>query len=125
MKRGANTTSYKSTLNPLIIAERSNAPDHPEISDRRFINGDFIVVRNKALRYDGYIADATRTFTLGTANNEMKKVYNIVKDSQQAGLDALKEGVECSYIDAVCRQLIENGGLFKRIYSFDRTWNWS
>lgn len=110
MKRGANTTSYKSTLNPLIIAGGSNAAEpHAEISDRRFLNGDFIVV-DLTLRFDGYIADATRTFALGTANNEMKKVYNIVKESQQAGLDALKEGVECSYIDAVCRQLIENGG---------------
>ena len=88
MKMGANPPSYRSTLNPLIIAGGPNgALPHAEISNSKFMIGDMIVV-DFTLRYFGYIADATRTFALVSVTSEMKKIYDIVKQSQQAGIDA-------------------------------------
>ena len=44
MKMGANPPSYKSTLNPLIIAGGPHsALPHAEVSDRKFMEGDMIV----------------------------------------------------------------------------------
>jgi Xaa-Pro aminopeptidase len=58
MKMGANPPSYKSTLNPLIIAGGPNgALPHAEVTDRKFRKGDMIVV-DLTLRHAGYIADA-------------------------------------------------------------------
>jgi Xaa-Pro aminopeptidase len=113
MKMGANPPSYRSTLNPLIIAGGPNgALPHAEVSDRKFIKGDMIVV-DLTLRYAGYIADATRTFALVSATSEMKKVYNIIKQSQQAGLNAAKDGVTCEQVDEACRYVIDKEGYAK------------
>jgi Xaa-Pro aminopeptidase/Xaa-Pro dipeptidase len=113
MKMGANPPAYKSTLNPLIIAGGPNgALPHAEVTDRKFRKGDMIVV-DLTLRHAGYIADATRTFALGSATAEMKKVYSIVRESQKAGLAAAKADVTCGQVDAACRDLILERGYEK------------
>jgi len=113
MKMGANPPSYKSTLNPLIIAGGPNgALPHAEVTDRKFRKGDMIVV-DLTLRHAGYIADATRTFALGSATPEMEKVYEIVQESQKAGLDAAKAGATCGQVDETCRNLISERGYEK------------
>lgn len=113
MRMGANPPSYKSTLNPLIIAGGPNgALPHAEVTDRKFRKGDMIVV-DLTLRHAGYIADATRTFALGSATAEMKKVYSIVQESQKAGLETAKAGVACGQVDAACRDLISKRGYEK------------
>jgi Xaa-Pro aminopeptidase/Xaa-Pro dipeptidase len=113
MKMGANPPCYRSTLNPLIIAGGPNgALPHAEVSDRKFMRGDMIVV-DLTLRYSGYIADATRTFAIVSATSEMKKIYDIVKQSQQAGINAVNNGVTCDQVDFVCRDIIQKEGYAK------------
>lgn len=113
MKMGASPAFYRSTLNPLIIAGGSNsALPHAEVSNRKFMKGDMIVV-DLTLRYDGYIADATRTFALASATSEMKNVHNIVKQSQEAGMNAVNDGSLCGDVDATCRSVIEKAGYAK------------
>ncbi|HJS83167.1 MAG TPA: aminopeptidase P family protein [Nitrososphaera sp.] len=115
MKMGANPPSYKSTLNPLIIAGGQNgALPHAEVTERSFRRGDMIVV-DLTLRHAGYIADATRTFALGTPSPEMKKVYDIVLRSQKEGLKAAKAGSTCGDVDAACRNLIIEEG-YERLF---------
>ncbi|HEX2615192.1 MAG TPA: M24 family metallopeptidase, partial [Nitrososphaera sp.] len=80
---------------------------------RKFRKGDMIVV-DLTLRHAGYIADATRTFALGSATAEMKKVYSIVQESQKAGLDATAAGATCGEVDAACRDLIRDQGYEKQ-----------
>ncbi|MFI5406264.1 MAG: M24 family metallopeptidase, partial [Nitrososphaerales archaeon] len=101
-------TGYKSTLNPLIIAGGSNgALPHAQVTNRKFANGDLIVV-DLTLRYKGYVTDSTRTFGLGSVSSEAKSVYEIVKESQKLGLKAVKPGVSCKLVDDACRNYIEN-----------------
>lgn len=113
MERGMFATGYKSTLNPLIIAAGPNGSlPHAQVTDRKFKNGDMIVI-DLTLRYKGYVSDATRTFGLGTVTSEAKKVYEIVKQSQQAGLEAVKPNVPCKSVDDACRKVIEKKGYGK------------
>jgi Xaa-Pro aminopeptidase/Xaa-Pro dipeptidase len=113
MKMGANPPSYKSTLNPLIIAGGPNsALPHAEVTDRKFRKGDTIVV-DLTLRHAGYIADATRTFVLGSATKEMKEVYGIVQEAQRIGLNRTNAGMTCGQVDAACRNLIAKSGYEK------------
>lgn len=99
-------TGYRSTLNPLIIASGPNgALPHAQVTKRKFVNGDVIVV-DLTLRYKGYISDATRTFGLGTISNQAKEVYEIVKESQRRGLRAVKPNVNCKAVDDACREYI-------------------
>ena len=110
MKLGAFSPSYKYVLSPLIIASGINSVlPHAEPTDRKIRRGDLVTV-DLTLRYKGYIADATRTFAVGRISSEAKKIYSIVKDAQEAGLDAAKTGATCAKIDNVCRSLIERRG---------------
>jgi len=113
MKMGANPPSYKSTLNPLIIAGGPNGSlPHAEVTERKFRKGDMIVV-DLTLRHEGYIADATRTFALGSATKKMREIYSVVQESQQAGLNVAKAGATCGAVDAACRDLVRERGYEK------------
>jgi len=113
MKMGANPPSYKSTLNPLIIAGGPNsALPHAEVTDRKFRKGDMIVV-DLTLRHAGYIADATRTYVLGSATKEIDEVYETVQESQKMGLKNANAGATCGQVDAACRNLIAERGYEK------------
>ncbi len=107
MERGMFPTGYKSSLNPLIIAGGPNGSlPHAQVTERKFKGGDMIVV-DLTLRYKGYVSDATRTFGLGSISTEAKKVYEIVRQSQEAGLKAVKPNVSCKSVDDACRNVIE------------------
>jgi Xaa-Pro aminopeptidase/Xaa-Pro dipeptidase len=100
-------TGYKSTLNPLIIAGGPNgALPHAQVTDRKFVNGDLIVV-DLTLRYKGYVTDATRTFGLGTISKDAETIYEIVKESQKLGIKASKPGTSCKSVDSACRNYIQ------------------
>jgi Xaa-Pro aminopeptidase/Xaa-Pro dipeptidase len=110
MKLEGTSTCYPFTLNPFIVAGGANsALPHFETSNREFVDGDFIVV-DLTIRYEGYISDATRTFALGNVTNEMSRVYDLVKKSQQQGLECVGQGVECGKVDSACRNLISKYG---------------
>jgi Xaa-Pro aminopeptidase len=104
------STGYRSTLNPLIIAGGPNgALPHAQVTKRKFANGDLIVV-DLTLRYKGYVSDATRTFGLGKVSESEKQIYDVVKESQKAGLGAVKPGALCKTVDDACRDHIEKKG---------------
>lgn len=113
MEREMFSTGYKSTLNPLIIASGPNsALPHAQVTDRRFKSGDMIVV-DLTLRYKGYVSDATRTFGLNSISTEAKKVYDIVKRSQEMGLESVGPNTSCKLVDHASRKVIEKKGYGK------------
>ena len=100
-------SGYKSTLNPLIIASGPNgALPHAQVTNRKFSNGDMIVV-DITLRYKGYVSDATRTFGLGKISDKARNVYEIVKESQKLGLRSVKPKALCSSVDKTSRDYIK------------------
>jgi len=113
MERGAFATGYRSTLNPLIIAAGPNSSlPHAQVTKREFQDGDMIVA-DLTLRYNGYVSDATRTFGLGTVSSEAKKIYEIVRESEKAGLRAVRPNVCCKSVDDACRKIITRKGYGK------------
>jgi Xaa-Pro aminopeptidase len=108
MKQQMFDTGYKSTLNPLIIAGGPNgALPHAQVTQRKFKKGDLVVV-DLTLRYKGYISDSTRTFAMGKISPLAKEAYEIVKESQKLGLNAVKPKVNTKSIDFACRKYIED-----------------
>jgi len=113
MEHGMFATGYKSTLNPLIIAGGPNgALPHAQVTGRKFANGDLIVV-DLTLRYKGYVSDVTRTFGLGKVSEKQKQVYEIVKESQKKGLQAVRPNRSCKSVDDACRDYIKKKGYGK------------
>ncbi len=87
---------------------RSSLP-HGRASGRLIESGDFLTLDFGAV-YNGYCSDMTRTFVIGAASTEQRRVYNIVLEAQQAALAAVKPGLLGKEVDAVARGIITAAG---------------
>jgi Xaa-Pro aminopeptidase len=95
---------------PTIVATGKNsALPHYQPADCKFQKGDFVVIDTGA-KYAGYHADMTRTVVVGEASEKQNEIYNIVKRSQQAGIDTAKAGVSCKAVDDATRKVITEAG---------------
>ena len=59
---------------------------------------------------DGYCSDCTRTLAVGEVGDEEHAVYELVKQAQQAGLDAVRAGAAGKEADAASRAPIDEAG---------------
>ncbi len=59
---------------------------------------------------EGYNSDITRTFVLGKATDQQKRVFEIVQRAQKAALAAARPGVACEAVDAAARKVIADAG---------------
>ena len=106
IEQGMTPSNSGSSLGPVIVASGPHgAYGHSELSDRKVRDGD-LVVADLFFRYEGYNSDETRTFAVGTVSSEMKRHYAIVREAQQAALDAVSVGERCGNVhDAAVRVL--------------------
>lgn len=102
---GADELSFDS-----IVAFGENAAEpHHEPNHRVLKEGDVIKLDFGAL-YAGYHADMTRTVAFGAPPTELKKIHDVVKQSQQAGIDAVAAGVSGRDVDTAARAVIDDAG---------------
>ena len=93
----------------IVAFGESAAEPHHEPAHRLLEEGDVIKLDFGA-RFAGYHADMTRTVAFGAPASELAKIHDVVKQSQQAGIDAVRAGVTGSAVDAVSRAVIERAG---------------
>lgn len=94
---------------PIVASGPNSALPHAVPTKRPFEKGDFIVI-DAAAMYAGYHADMTRTPVIGEATEKHREIYEIVKGSQQAGLDRVRAGKSCKEIDSAVRDFIADRG---------------
>lgn len=98
---GADGPSFST----IVLSGKKSALPHGSPGERTFEKGDFLLIDMGVIK-DGYCSDITRTFVIGEATEEQKMIYQIVLDSNQAGIDAVKAGVELRSIDLAARKVI-------------------
>lgn len=102
---GASAASF-----PTIVASGVNAAKpHATASDKEIADGD-IVTLDFGYFVDGYTADMTRTFAVGSIDPELRDVYQIINEARQAVIDHIKVGVHGDQLDGYGRQLIDEAG---------------
>ncbi|MEO9079308.1 MAG: Xaa-Pro peptidase family protein [Rhodanobacter sp.] len=69
-----------------------------------------VVMLDDGCKVGGYQSDLTRTFVLGKASDKMKRVFDIVRNAQQAGLAAAHPGATMESVDAAARKVIVDAG---------------
>ncbi len=105
MDEGADGLAFDS-----IVAFGENAAEpHHEPNHRTLEEGDVIKLDFGAMGA-GYHTDMTRTISFGQPPSELRKIHDVVKESQQAGIDAVRAGVTGTAVDAVSRAVIERAG---------------
>lgn len=110
-KCGADAPGFET----ILISGARTSLLHGQPSDKKIEYGDLVTMDFGAL-YNGYISDMTRTIVIGEASDKQKKIYNIVKEAQEAGLNAMKAGVSGKLPDDCVREIIEEAGYIDNYY---------
>ena len=105
MRRGATGPAFETISS---FGEHSAEP-HYTSGDRKLKKGDYALFDFGA-RYERYNSDITRTFVMGKADKKHREIYDIVREAQQAGIDAVRDGTMGPDVDASARRIIENAG---------------
>jgi len=87
----------------------NGANPHHEAGDRVIEEGDAIVLDFGGLMF-GYGSDTSRTVCVGEPTDQIREVHEIVRQAQQAGVDAVRPGVACQEIDRAARRVITDAG---------------
>jgi Xaa-Pro aminopeptidase len=104
-RAGADGLSFESIV---AFGEHSAEPHH-QPTHRVLDEGDVIKMDFAGL-YGGYHADMTRTIAFGSPPAELRKIHDVVRQAQQAAIDAVHAGVTGGQVDAVARVVIDDAG---------------
>jgi Xaa-Pro aminopeptidase len=87
----------------------NGANPHHEAGDRVIERGDAVVLDFGGLMH-GYGSDTTRTVCVGEPSDELRRVHEVVRLAQQAGVDAVRPGATCQDVDRAARSVIADAG---------------
>jgi len=93
----------------IFIGGQNTSMPHGVPSEYKLKMGDLITIDFGA-DVNGYKSDMTRTVALGAISDEQKKVYDIVLEAQEKAIEQVKEGIVCSQIDKIARDVISSYG---------------
>jgi Xaa-Pro aminopeptidase len=104
-KAGAEEMSFPTIIaaGPRSALPHGRASRH-RIPERGFVVCDFGVI------LDGYCSDMTRTLYVGSPSEQDRRMYQAVRDAQQAGLDAVRAGVSAADVDRATRLVLRRAG---------------
>jgi Xaa-Pro aminopeptidase len=98
---------------PTIVgAGKNGALPHYQPGMKKLKKGEPVVF-DFGTKYQGYCSDMTRTVFVGKTDNNSKKIYSIVLETQMRALATIKQGEKASEIDAKARDYITEKGYGK------------
>lgn len=102
-KRGATTCSFET----IVASGPRGALPHGVASERTIQVGDMITMDFGAL-YKHYGSDITRTIAIGKPNDQLRDIYNIVKETQAYAASLLKPGIKSHDLQQKIRTFMED-----------------
>lgn len=103
-KQGADGLAFDT----IAVSGTASAMPHGVPRNKKLEDG-FLTLDFGAMK-GGYASDMTRTVVIGRADSEMKKMYSTVLSAQERALDVIKAGLECSFVDKIARDIINEAG---------------
>lgn len=100
----------KPAFDTIVLSGKRSALPHGKPSDKKLESGDLVVL-DFGVELDHYTSDMSRTFMMGKeASNEMKKIYEIVKEAQKKTIEVIKSNISVCELDNIARSYIESKG---------------
>ena len=94
---------------PIVAAGANSARPHHHPGDYALTKGEPIII-DMGARIDGYCADMTRTFIMGPADEQFRRIYSLVRRAQARAEAELKAGMDSLAGDALAREVIAAAG---------------
>ncbi len=104
-KHGATGVSFDT----IVASGVRSAMPHGVASEKVIEEGDMVTI-DFGCYYEGYASDMTRTFAVGDPGEELKEIYEIVKEANLKVTAAAKAGMTGAELDAVARDYISEHG---------------
>jgi Xaa-Pro aminopeptidase len=107
-RQGADDVSFET----IVASGPNGSRPHHEPSGRPVERGDLVVIDFGAL-VDGYHSDMTRTLAVGGAealDDTQRRMVAVVRESQAAGVAAVRSGASTKDVDTACRDVIVEAG---------------
>ena len=101
--------SQGNPFGPIVQAGPNGASPHAVPSDRPIQGGDLLVIDFGAI-VDDYPSDVTRTFAVGDISPALKRVYETVRQANEAGRLAARPGATGRDVDRAARGIIDRAG---------------
>jgi Xaa-Pro aminopeptidase len=101
--------SHELSFDATVASAENGASPHAELRDVA-IRSNTLVTVDAGCRVDGYASDCTRTFATGDLPEELARAYDVCREAQLAGLEAIGPGVSGRDADAGARDVIAAAG---------------
>jgi Xaa-Pro dipeptidase len=88
----------------------ATAYPHGLPGDRELQEGQLVLI-DTGCRVEGYHSDITRTYAFGTVSQDIRDIWNVEKEAQQAAFDAVRVGETCESVDYAARAVLDKAGL--------------
>lgn len=99
----------KMSFEVIVASGARSAMPHARPSQKRIARGDLVTI-DLGVVYRGYYSDMTRTFVVGRASDEQRKLYGLVRQGQAQALEAVAPGKTGQEIDGMCRAFFAEKG---------------
>jgi Xaa-Pro aminopeptidase len=99
----------KDSFDPIVASGWRGSLPHGMASDKIIESGDMVTIDMGCI-YDGFCSDLTRTISAGNPSDAMKRIYDIVYQSQLKAVEAAKKGITTKQLDSVARDYITENG---------------
>ena len=103
MKNGAQDNAFT----PIIAFGENSAEPHYFPGKRELRKNDFVLLDFGA-KFKKYNSDITRTYIFGKASEKQKRIYEIVREAQELGIESIMEGKTGKEVDTVVRNFIDS-----------------
>jgi Xaa-Pro aminopeptidase len=93
----------------IIASGVRSAFPHGGCTDREIRRGDLVVV-DVGATYQYYRSDLTRTFVVGKPSEKQARIYEVVKQAQEAAFQRVRSKIKAKDVDEIARKVIRDAG---------------
>ena len=105
-RRGGDKPAFET----IVAGGPRSAYPHAKPTLNRLKRNDLVILDHGVI-LDGYSSDMTRTVALGGLSRQGRRVYQAVLEAQQAGIAAVRPGIQAAEVDRQTRMVLRKHGL--------------
>ena len=105
-----NSGCRRTSFYAIVASGSGSSMPHYETSMTKKISAGDPVLVDMGCHYLGYNSDLTRTVFVGSVDERIRHIYEVVREAQASAVAAVKPGITAGKLDKIARDVIEKHG---------------
>lgn len=89
LSKGGEALAFDS----IVASGKNSSKPHSKVSDKMIREGDILTL-DFGVKYQGYVSDMTRTIFVRTIDENVKEMYNFIKNQQERAIEKMIPGAD-------------------------------